>query len=74
MAASLRLVPSHSLATPLQLVAIDSLTRFVGDIVYLELPGISIVVLNSYEVAQELLGKRTNATSGRKIGYMMSEL
>ena len=34
---------------------------------YLELPGISMVVLNSYEVAQELLGKRTNTTSGRKI-------
>ena len=70
MAASLRLVLSYGLG----LVAINDLIRFTGDIVYLELPGKPIVVLNSYGVAQELLGKRTNTTSGRKIGYMMREL
>jgi hypothetical protein len=71
MAASLRLVMVLELSPP---SFINGLISFTGDIVYLELPGVSIVVLNSYEVAQELLGKRPNTTSGRKIGYMIREL
>jgi hypothetical protein len=63
-----------ALSHHLQLVAIDGLIKFAGDIVYLELPGVSMVVLNSYEVAQELLWKRTNSTSERKIGYMMTQM
>jgi len=33
-----------------------------------------MVVINSYDVAQELLGKRTSTTAGRKVGYMILEL
>jgi hypothetical protein len=33
-----------------------------------------MVVLNSYEIAQELLGKRPNTTSGRNMGYMMRKV
>jgi hypothetical protein len=45
-----------------------------GDIVYAPLPGMSIVILNSYEAAQELLSKRPNSTSGRHIGYLVKDL
>ncbi|KIM28308.1 hypothetical protein M408DRAFT_23712 [Serendipita vermifera MAFF 305830] len=42
-----------------------------GDIVSVELPGTSMVILNSYEIAQELLNKRPNSTARRNNGYMM---
>jgi hypothetical protein len=77
MAASLRLVLVPFFAQPWSrylLVAIDYLIIFTGDIVYVELPGVPMVVLNSYEVTQELLGKRTKSTGGRKIGYMIREV
>ncbi|KIM28307.1 hypothetical protein M408DRAFT_69816 [Serendipita vermifera MAFF 305830] len=45
-----------------------------GNIVYVELPGTSMVILNSYEIAQELLNKRPNSTARRNIGYMMLEV
>lgn len=45
-----------------------------GDIVYAPLPGMSIVVLNSYEIAQELLLKRPSSTAGRRIGYLVLHL
>ncbi|KAG8825363.1 hypothetical protein FRC19_011600 [Serendipita sp. 401] len=44
--------------------------RSYGDIVYAHLPGLSFVMLNSYEMCQELLSKRTSGTSGRDAGYM----
>ncbi|PVF92948.1 cytochrome P450 [Serendipita vermifera] len=45
-----------------------------GDIVYAPLPGMDIIVLNSYEVAQELLLKRPGSTAGRQVGYLMFNL
>ncbi|KIM28323.1 hypothetical protein M408DRAFT_329427 [Serendipita vermifera MAFF 305830] len=48
--------------------------REYGDIVSVEIPGINMVILNSYETAQELLGKRPNSTAGRKIPYMALEV
>ncbi|PVF92945.1 cytochrome P450 [Serendipita vermifera] len=45
-----------------------------GDIVYAPLPGMDVVVLNSYEVAQELLLKRPSSTAGRRIGYLLLNL
>ena len=45
-----------------------------GDVVSVEIPGLSLVILNSYEAAQELLGKRPNTTSARKIGYMTRQV
>lgn len=33
-----------------------------------------MVILNSYELAQELLNKRPNSTAGRKTGYMVLEV
>lgn len=38
------------------------------------MPGVSMLNINSIEVAQELLGKRTNTTGGRKMGYMVKHL
>ncbi|KIM28318.1 hypothetical protein M408DRAFT_329423 [Serendipita vermifera MAFF 305830] len=45
-----------------------------GDIVSVELPGTSMVILNSYEIVQELLNKKPSSTAGRKIGYMIYEV
>ncbi|PVF93579.1 cytochrome P450 [Serendipita vermifera] len=45
-----------------------------GDIVYAPLPGMPMIILNSYEVAQELLAKRPNSTAGRRLGYLLSDL
>ncbi|KIM19583.1 hypothetical protein M408DRAFT_31100 [Serendipita vermifera MAFF 305830] len=45
-----------------------------GDIVSIELPGTPMVILNSYEMVQELLNKRPNSTAGRKAGYMVLEV
>jgi hypothetical protein len=38
------------------------------------MPGVSMLNINSIELAQELLGKRTSTTGGRKIGYMVKHL
>jgi hypothetical protein len=46
----------------------------IGPVVYVKLPGISPVIVNSHEVAQGVLTKRPNATGGRRIGYMVKEL
>ncbi|PVF93582.1 cytochrome P450 [Serendipita vermifera] len=45
-----------------------------GDIVYSPLPGNEIVILNSYEVTQELLSKRPSSTAGRNLGYLTAHL
>lgn len=45
-----------------------------GDVVYVEIPGIPMVIISSYEIAQNLLGKRPNSTSGRLTGYMLREV
>lgn len=42
-----------------------------GDIIYAPIPGNDIVILNSYEVAQELLSKRPSSTAGRNVGYLI---
>jgi hypothetical protein len=47
---------------------------FAGDIVSVEIPGVPVLVLNSYDAVQNLLTKRPSTTSGRKIGYMVLEL
>jgi hypothetical protein len=46
----------------------------LGPIVHAELPGTSMVILNSYKVAQEFLSKRPNNTAGRQVGYMIREV
>ncbi|KIM28312.1 hypothetical protein M408DRAFT_329418 [Serendipita vermifera MAFF 305830] len=48
--------------------------REYGDIVSVEIPGASMVILNSYEMVQELLNKRPSSTAGRKAGYMVLEV
>lgn len=45
--------------------------RKYGDIVYAPVPGMDVVILNSYEVAQELLAKRPNTIGGRYAGYLV---
>ncbi|PVF97375.1 cytochrome P450 [Serendipita vermifera] len=45
-----------------------------GDIVYAPVPGMEIVILNSHEIAQELLSKRPGSTAGRRFGYLVSNL
>ncbi|PVF93573.1 cytochrome P450 [Serendipita vermifera] len=44
-----------------------------GDIVYAPIPGMKFLIINSHEVAQELLNKRPNSTSGRRFGYLVSQ-
>ena len=46
----------------------------IGPVVYVKMPGISMVIVNSYEVAQDVLSKRPNTTAGRRMGYMIKEL
>ncbi|PVF97215.1 cytochrome P450 [Serendipita vermifera] len=48
--------------------------RKYGDIVYAPVPGMNIVILNSYEVANELLNKRPSSTGGRRTGYLLTKL
>ncbi|PVG04930.1 cytochrome P450 [Serendipita vermifera] len=48
--------------------------RLYGDIVYAPLPGSGHLILNSPDIAQELLGKRPNSTAGRGIGYLVRRL
>ncbi|PVF97328.1 cytochrome P450 [Serendipita vermifera] len=48
--------------------------QLYGDIVYAPLPGMNMVILNSYDAAQELLSKRPGSTSGRRIGYLVTHL
>ncbi|CCA72716.1 related to O-methylsterigmatocystin oxidoreductase [Serendipita indica DSM 11827] len=45
-----------------------------GDIVYVQLPGMPFFILNSLSIANELLIKRTNINSERKVGYMVNEM
>ncbi|KIM28343.1 hypothetical protein M408DRAFT_329443 [Serendipita vermifera MAFF 305830] len=45
-----------------------------GNIVSVQLPGLSMVIIGSYDVVNELLIKRPNSTGGRKISYMVLEL
>lgn len=45
-----------------------------GDIVYAPIAGTNIIILNSQEVAQELLAKRPSSTAGRHWGYLVSHL
>ncbi|PVF93566.1 cytochrome P450 [Serendipita vermifera] len=45
-----------------------------GEIVYAPIPGNSIVILNSYDIAQEFLAKRPSSTAGRKVGYLVNNL
>ncbi|PVF97326.1 cytochrome P450 [Serendipita vermifera] len=48
--------------------------RIYGDIVYAPMPGRSVVILSSHEIAQELLSKRPSSTSGRRSGNRLSNL
>jgi cytochrome P450 len=52
----------------------DLTWKVLGPVVYVELPGTSMVILNSYEVAQDLLSKHPNNTAGRRIGCMITEV
>jgi hypothetical protein len=53
---------------------ISLLLLFIGDIVYAPIPGLNMITLNSYEVAQELLSKRPNTTAGRRVTYLITDL
>lgn len=48
--------------------------KLYGDIVYVQLPGMSFYIINSLDVAQELLNKRAKFNSDRRIGYMIMQL
>lgn len=50
--------------------ACNELQKSYGDIVFLQLPGIDMVNVNSLHMAHELLSKRASTTGGRKMGYM----
>lgn len=46
----------------------------MGDVAYLELPRLRMLVINSLEDAEELLVKRANIWSGRPNGYFLNDL
>ncbi|PVF93570.1 cytochrome P450 [Serendipita vermifera] len=48
--------------------------RTYGGIVYAPLPGMDIVILNSHEIAEDLLTKRSSSTGARRPGYLLSDL
>jgi hypothetical protein len=50
------------------------ITSLLGEIVYAPLPGKNIVILNSHEIAQDLLSKRPSSTAGRRYGYVSCHL
>ncbi|KAG8816971.1 hypothetical protein FRC19_011676, partial [Serendipita sp. 401] len=45
-----------------------------GDLVYVQLPGMPFFIVNSFDMAHELLSKRIQVNSDRKIGYMVTYL
>lgn len=45
-----------------------------GDIVYVSLAGIPLLVLNSFEAIDALLNKKGSTNSNRMVGYMAFEL
>jgi hypothetical protein len=47
---------------------------YTGEIVYAPLPGMNIIILNSYDITQDFLGKRPSLTAGRYTGYFVLEL
>lgn len=48
--------------------------RKYGDLVYVDIAGMPMLIVNTYELAQELLSKRANINSDRKVGYMALHL
>lgn len=46
----------------------------IGDIVYIELPQMQLLILSSLEDAEELLVRRSNIWSGRRNSCMVNEL
>ncbi|KAG8833349.1 hypothetical protein FRC17_010818 [Serendipita sp. 399] len=46
----------------------------LGDLVYIQLPGMPFFNVNSLDMAHELLSKRIQINSNRKIGYMVRHL
>lgn len=55
-------------------VAFNQWQKEYGDIVFLDIPSTPFIIINSLDVAQELLTKRASSTSGRKTGYMCKTL
>ncbi|PVF92510.1 cytochrome P450 [Serendipita vermifera] len=45
-----------------------------GDLIFLDLPGMPFIVVNSLDMAHELMSKRASAIAGRKVGYMAKTL
>jgi hypothetical protein len=54
--------------------AYSELTFGAGELVYAPVPGMSMVIVNSYEVAQEFLSKRPQSTAGRFVSYLVGDL
>ncbi|CAG7852162.1 O-methylsterigmatocystin oxidoreductase Short=OMST oxidoreductase; AltName: Full=Aflatoxin B synthase; AltName: Full=Aflatoxin biosynthesis protein Q; AltName: Full=Cytochrome P450 64 [Serendipita indica DSM 11827] len=65
---------SHNFPNENWPVVFNEWQKQYGDIVYLELPGMPFVVVNSLSLANELFIRRTNINSGRKIGYMVNHM
>ena len=51
-----------------------NLTTMIGDIIYLNILGEDMVILNSVEVAKDLLERRSSIYSGRPRMPMLNEL
>jgi hypothetical protein len=47
---------------------------FLGDLIWMRLPGLSMLVVNDLDMAHDLLSKNPSLNSRRHIGYMMNEM
>jgi hypothetical protein len=67
-------VSGKSYRCSLHLECGDADNPSTGDIVSVEMPGVRVIIINSYETVQDILAKRPGTTGGRKIGYMTREV
>ncbi|CAG7853102.1 SubName: Full=Uncharacterized protein {ECO:0000313/EMBL:CCA75453.1} [Serendipita indica DSM 11827] len=55
-------------------VVFNEWQKLYGDIIHIQLPGTSFVIVNSFEIAQELFNKRAKFNSDRNVGHMIMKL
>jgi uncharacterized SAM-binding protein YcdF (DUF218 family) len=55
------------------LVLMRFFSLFLGDLIWMKLPGMSMLVVNNLDIAHDLLSRKSSLNSGRSMGYMMNE-
>jgi hypothetical protein len=62
----------YATSSHLRLRAVSN--NLTGDIVYVRLPGINLMIVNNLNMAHQLLSKGATINSGRTVGYMLYDL